>query len=259
MAHGAHLVNLDVQGKVQPCLIKDAQYDHLGAELVHLDLARVDLNETVKVHVTLELRGTPKGAAEGGQLRQEMMELEVECLVTNIPENIRVSVADLALNQVLYVKDLTRTFVALLLPEDWMEYLAGVSRDLAARTSGLSWVKPGNFHLTIRFLGDPDNTWHPIDGASLNTRQAYRWRHPSRPELGIDLVVYDGEISHDVAFGGFPSQTVVERVQRDGTCWLSGTTWQSRAAMRVSVSNWSTTEQDGDRSVAAILEAASRP
>ena len=106
MSHGAHLVNLDVQGKVQPCLIKDAQYDHLGAELVHLDLARVDLNETVKVHVTLELRGTPKGAAEGGQLRQEMMDLEVECLVTSIPENIRVSVADLALNQVLYVKDL---------------------------------------------------------------------------------------------------------------------------------------------------------
>ncbi len=106
LSHGAHLVNLDVKGKVQPCLIKDAQYDHLGAELVHLDLARVDLNEKVKVHVTLELRGTPKGAAEGGQLRQDLMELEVECLVTNIPENIRVNVADLALNQVLYVKDL---------------------------------------------------------------------------------------------------------------------------------------------------------
>jgi large subunit ribosomal protein L25 len=107
LSHGAHLVNLDVKGKVQPCLIKDAQYDHLGAELVHLDLARVDLNEKVKVHVKLDYRGTPKGAAEGGQLRQEMMELEVECLVTNIPEHIRVNVADLALNQVLYVKDLT--------------------------------------------------------------------------------------------------------------------------------------------------------
>lgn len=52
------------------------------------------------------------------------------------------------------MKDLTRTFVALLLPEDWMAYLAGVSRDLAAGTSGCSWVRPENFHLTIRFLGD---------------------------------------------------------------------------------------------------------
>ena len=69
---------------------------------------------------------------------------------------------------------------------------------------------------SIRTLGDPDGTWHPVDNTTLNTRQAYRWKHPKRPELGIDLVVYDGEISHDVAFGGFPSQTVVERVQRAG-------------------------------------------
>jgi hypothetical protein len=41
-------------------------------------------------------------------------------------------------------------------------------------------------------------------------------------------------------------------------CWLSGTTWQGRAAMRISVSNWSTDEADVDRSVAAILRCAGR-
>ena len=49
---------------------------------------------------------------------------------------------------------------------------------------------------------------------------------------------------------------VIERVQHDGTCWMSGTTWQGRAAMRISVSNWSTDEADVDRSVAAILRCA---
>jgi glutamate/tyrosine decarboxylase-like PLP-dependent enzyme len=49
---------------------------------------------------------------------------------------------------------------------------------------------------------------------------------------------------------------VIERVQQDGTCWLSGTTWNGVAAMRISVSNWSTTEADVDRSIAAILRAA---
>jgi glutamate/tyrosine decarboxylase-like PLP-dependent enzyme len=52
------------------------------------------------------------------------------------------------------------------------------------------------------------------------------------------------------------TRRVVERVQRDGTCWLSGTTWGGRAAMRVSISNWSTDEADVDRSVAAILRCA---
>ncbi len=52
------------------------------------------------------------------------------------------------------------------------------------------------------------------------------------------------------------TRDVVARVQSDGTCWLGGTTWQGKAAMRISVSNWSTTEADVDRSVAAILRAA---
>ena len=49
---------------------------------------------------------------------------------------------------------------------------------------------------------------------------------------------------------------VISRVQADGTCWLSGTTWHGMAAMRISIVNWSTTEDDIDRSLAAILEAA---
>ena len=52
------------------------------------------------------------------------------------------------------------------------------------------------------------------------------------------------------------TRRVIERVQHDGTCWMSGTTWQGRAAMRISVSNWSTDEADVDRAVAAILHYA---
>jgi glutamate/tyrosine decarboxylase-like PLP-dependent enzyme len=54
------------------------------------------------------------------------------------------------------------------------------------------------------------------------------------------------------------TRRVVERVQQDGTCWMSGTTWQGRAALRISVSNWSTDEADVDRSVAAILRCATQ-
>ena len=61
-----------------------------------------------------------------------------------------------------------------------------------------------------------------------------------------------------VRFGDSDELTreVVRRVQADGTCWLGGTSWQGRAAMRISVSNWSTDESDVDLSVAAILRCA---
>ena len=52
------------------------------------------------------------------------------------------------------------------------------------------------------------------------------------------------------------TRRVVARIQQDGTCWMSGTTWRGQAAMRISVSNWSTDETDVDRSVEAILRCA---
>lgn len=48
------------------------------------------------------------------------------------------------------------------------------------------------------------------------------------------------------------TRAVIDGVQADGTCWMSGTVWHGRAAMRISVSNWMTTEADVDRSVEAI-------
>jgi glutamate/tyrosine decarboxylase-like PLP-dependent enzyme len=51
------------------------------------------------------------------------------------------------------------------------------------------------------------------------------------------------------------TRDIIARVQADGTCWLGGTTWQGKAAMRISVSSWATTESDVDASAAAILRS----
>jgi glutamate/tyrosine decarboxylase-like PLP-dependent enzyme len=64
-----------------------------------------------------------------------------------------------------------------------------------------------------------------------------------------------GSGATDAASDAF-TREVIRRVQEDGTCWLSGTTWQAKTAMRISVSNWSTTAADVDRSAEAILGAA---
>src|SRR3954447_19834524 len=106
LQHGAHLFDLGLDGKSEKVLVKDVQYDHLGIEVLHVDFARVSLDEKVEVTVPLELKGTPKGEAEGGVLQQLITDLEVECLVTDIPEVIRVSVAEMGIDDVLSIKDL---------------------------------------------------------------------------------------------------------------------------------------------------------
>jgi len=59
---------------------------------------------------------------------------------------------------------------------------------------------------------------------------------------------------------GDPARTgaIIAAVQEEGTCWCGPTVWQGRAAMRVSVSAWNTTEADIDRSVAAVTACAAR-
>jgi len=52
------------------------------------------------------------------------------------------------------------------------------------------------------------------------------------------------------------TRATIAAVQDEGTCWLSGTVWQGKAAMRISVSSWQTSAEDVERSATAILEAA---
>jgi large subunit ribosomal protein L25 len=103
---GAHLFDLQLDGKSEKVLLKDVQYNHLGTHVIHVDFARVSLDEKVKVIVPVELKGTPKGEEDGGVLQQILKQLEVECLVTEIPDALRHNVSDMALNSVLHIKDL---------------------------------------------------------------------------------------------------------------------------------------------------------
>jgi glutamate/tyrosine decarboxylase-like PLP-dependent enzyme len=70
------------------------------------------------------------------------------------------------------------------------------------------------------------------------------------------LVRFTPPDSGDAATSDDFTRRVIAAVQKDGTCWLGGTTWHGMAAMRISVSNWSTTDADADLSVAAILRCA---
>jgi glutamate/tyrosine decarboxylase-like PLP-dependent enzyme len=60
-----------------------------------------------------------------------------------------------------------------------------------------------------------------------------------------------------VAFGDAATTTrVIAAIQADGTCWCGGTVWQGRTAMRISVSSWATTDEDVERSLAAMVRCA---
>jgi large subunit ribosomal protein L25 len=103
---GTHVFDLSLDGKAEKVLVKEVQYDHLGIEVLHIDFARVSADERVEVTVPLELKGEPAGESEGGVLQQIVAELEIECLVTDIPSVIVHNVSEMKLDDVLHIKEL---------------------------------------------------------------------------------------------------------------------------------------------------------
>ncbi len=101
-----HLLQVDIDGQQFQYLIKDAQYDHLGTDLIHLDLAKVDVHQVVEVKVPIDLRGTPVGVSDGGVVDQMVQDLAIRCRVTDIPDVIRLNVQQMKLGQTLFVRDL---------------------------------------------------------------------------------------------------------------------------------------------------------
>jgi glutamate/tyrosine decarboxylase-like PLP-dependent enzyme len=93
----------------------------------------------------------------------------------------------------------------------------------------------------------------------LARRFADRLRADSGIEILNDVVLNQVLVRVKPASGDADAATraALARVQAERICWLGGTRWHGMDAMRISVSNWSTTEEDVDRSAESIIRAAS--
>ena len=118
LQHAERVLEVNVGDQSENVLVKDVQYDTFGQHILHVDLARVRLDERVEVTVPIVLRGTPAGVEEeDGMLQQIASEVYIECVVTAIPEEIRVSVTEMKVGDTLSMSDLPIPEGATLLDE----------------------------------------------------------------------------------------------------------------------------------------------
>lgn len=104
--HGHRVMDVQIGKKKEKMIIKELQYDHLGRDIIHVDLMRVDVTETIRVSVPIELKGTAKGTHEGGVVEVHTDHLEVECKVTDIPEIFVVNVKEIGLGDTIHASDI---------------------------------------------------------------------------------------------------------------------------------------------------------
>jgi len=88
----SHILKLNVGGKVQNAILKDMQRHPAKDTVIHMDFLRINMNEKIKVHVPLHFinEEISIGVKAGGVVTHSMVEVEVLCLPTNLPEYIEV-------------------------------------------------------------------------------------------------------------------------------------------------------------------------
>jgi len=104
--HGHRLIDIQIGRKKEKTIVKELQYDHLGKNIIHADLMRVDVSEKIRVTVPIELKGTAVGTHEGGIIEEHTDHLEIECKATDIPETIVVSIKDVHVGSTLHAGEI---------------------------------------------------------------------------------------------------------------------------------------------------------
>lgn len=106
-AGGNQVIELSIDGKKQPVLVQDVQYNPLTDNFDHIDFVHVNMNEEVKANIPVVIVGTAPAVKNlGGILTTLKHDLEVKCLPSDLPQNIEVDVSGLeALHSSIHLSD----------------------------------------------------------------------------------------------------------------------------------------------------------
>ena len=101
------LINLRVDGTEARVMVKEYQLDPITHQLLHADFYALAMDKAITVTVPIVLKGESRGVKQqGGIVDFVTRDIEVQCLPTDIPENIAVDISELMLNQGIRVRDL---------------------------------------------------------------------------------------------------------------------------------------------------------
>lgn len=104
----SHVLDVVVDGKTEKAVLKGVQRHPAKPKVLHLDFMRVNESDKIKVHVPLHFmnEATSVGVKKGGVAAHAMVEVEVSCLSSALPEFIVVDLANLDVGESLHLSDL---------------------------------------------------------------------------------------------------------------------------------------------------------
>ncbi|HHU69019.1 MAG TPA: 50S ribosomal protein L25, partial [Thermoanaerobacterales bacterium] len=104
--HGRNvLINLKVNDNENTVMLREIQKSIIKDDIIHADFFKISLKEKIEVTVPIVLLGDAVGIKDGGILQNQLRELSVKVLPTEIPDTIEIDISNLEFGEAVAVKD----------------------------------------------------------------------------------------------------------------------------------------------------------
>lgn len=137
----SYIVNLDIDGKKEMCVMREVQYHPVKEEILHIDFYRAVPGKEVSIDVPVRLTGSSIGVKQGGKLSLMKRKLHIKGILENLPDELPVDITELELGKSIFVGDLNFKGLTLLTPATTA--IAAVKMTRAARGAAAAAATTG--------------------------------------------------------------------------------------------------------------------
>lgn len=102
-----YLVNLVIDGKSYPAVMKDLQFHPVTDRLQHIDFMQVNEEKPVTIDIPVKITGESAGVKAGGKLRIKRRTLKVKGMTKDVPDHLTVDITGLEIGQSIKIGDLS--------------------------------------------------------------------------------------------------------------------------------------------------------
>jgi large subunit ribosomal protein L25 len=124
----AHLVKLNIEGKVFEAVLKEIQFHPVTDKIIHIDFTEVSGDKPITIGIPIKVSGDSAGVKAGGKLRIRRRSLLVKGNAGDIPEFLPIDITELKIHQSVKVSDLSFDKIELVDPKKSMVLTIATSR-----------------------------------------------------------------------------------------------------------------------------------
>lgn len=131
----AHIVEIDLGGKVYKTVLQEAQYHKINDKLIHADFLEIQDGKPVTANIPVVITGQSEGVKKGGKLVLKMRKLKARGIAATLPDSIEIDITKLDIGDSIAVGDITVKDTVLLNAKNVSVVSVTTTRAVAAETN----------------------------------------------------------------------------------------------------------------------------